>query len=552
MLSQEETHWQFEIRPCAERVFLDLFAQFKSTLTTPLLSVLQATLNAKSGHDLLMKEAMYNALGIAAPHLFDQFDFDAFSPQLLAEVQDPTLASIFKRRILLLISQWVSVKCSEANRPMLYEIVGSLMRNEDEGSGLKLAAAYTVQQLVDEWDWQISGFEPYASHFIRSLVHCLDIAQETESKMKILTSLGLICERMGNKIQADVECMLQQIPIEWDCSEGEHLLKVALLGLLTRIVLSQKEHSQQCYPVVLPLIQYSTDVSNFESVYLLEEALELWHAVLQNATEPSIHLVQLFPILLQDQCLPTATENLGKILLIIESSIMLLPGELASQGLAAQLVYDMVALLSELKSDALSHFTRVLGLAVQIWGHDCLRQEYIWRLTQLMISPHDNALIQTCYICLLSQIILSDTQKTVAALSAFPGSDLTQPFINTLSDRFDNIGHAKHRKLCAMALTALLGTGHNVFKDANVLACLGNIWEDVLTEVQANGDDLVYWVDDSALIEDIEPESPETQRRKQVSDRDPVCTTRLKQYIGSHYSLVDPSLLGTDIAKLLA
>lgn len=549
MISQEDEHWQFELRPCAEKVFLELFAQFKPILTEPLLRVLEETSTAQSERSMLMKEAMYNALGLAAAHLFDDFNFDEFLSRLETEIQDPSTPAIFKRRILVLISQWVPVKCSESARSVVYKIVGIHLQAQDPG--LCLSAAFAVQRILDDWDWNFDTFGPYSTHYLRCLVNCLAVAESMDAKMRILSTLGMICERMGQQIGPELNSLLDRIPVEWQNSGDQHMIKVALLGLLNRVVLGLKERSSVCYPLAIPLIQYSTDPTNSEHVYLCQDALELWHAILQNTVQPNDHLLHLFPILLRKELLCNATESLGKILYIIESSLLLFGQQLRLDGLDQQLVGDMIIMMPDLDSAALSQFARVLSFAGQIWGPRNFTSGNIIRLTELLLKPNENPVVDVCNLTLLNSLIIVDASYILGIWMAYHEGDLTRPVLEKMATRFDNIGHAKHRKQCAMALTELLSIGHPLFKNEEMQAWVGSIWSDVLAEVQSTGDDLVYWVEDSSLLEDLEVDTVESGRRKDLSERDLVCSTHLKAYIRAHTRLVDSKLLGSDLEGLL-
>lgn len=551
MIEQEDEHWLFSLRPCAEKVFIDLFAQFKSILIEPLLRVLDATSSAQSGSPFLMKEAMYNAVGLAATHLFDNFSLDDFLPQLEAEIQNPNVPTIFKRRILMLTSQWVTVKCSEKSRALVYKIVGVQLDSAE--TGICLSAAFAVQKILDDWEWTKDGFEPFSAHYIRCLVKCLEKSEEMETKMRILGTIGLICERMGVHTIPEIGGVLSMVPVEWQNSGDQHMIKVALLGLLNRIVLGLKGQAEGCYPIVLPLIQFSTDSANSEHVYLLEEALELWHAILQNAQASNGHLVQLFPVLLKHELLPSATENLGKILYIIESSLLLMGESIYRRDCASQpLLDDMISMLPNLESKALSQFTRVLGFAAQIWGLRSFTSTNITHLTELFLSQHQNAIKEVCLLSLLCQIIVLDASYIINVWMQYSQGDLTQTVVEKFAARFDNIGHSKYRKLCSMALTALIGVGHPCFRAESILRLIGTIWSDVLAEVQSTVDDLIYWADDSILLEDLEVDTAEINRRKVLSERDPVCTTHLKPYIKAHLQFIDTRLLGVDLGEFLS
>ena len=67
--------WQ----PCTECLFLSLFHEYQAILTPTLLSMLNESMGLIPPHDMnsiIKKDALYNAIGLAAFELFDEVDFD--------------------------------------------------------------------------------------------------------------------------------------------------------------------------------------------------------------------------------------------------------------------------------------------------------------------------------------------------------------------------------------------------------------------------------------------------------------------------------------------
>ncbi len=69
--------WEFEIRPCSEKLFMDLVVNYKDLLVQPLLSFFQSV-TGDSQSSVVTKDAVYTAMGLSAPIIFESFDFDAF------------------------------------------------------------------------------------------------------------------------------------------------------------------------------------------------------------------------------------------------------------------------------------------------------------------------------------------------------------------------------------------------------------------------------------------------------------------------------------------
>ncbi|KAL8203829.1 UNVERIFIED_CONTAM: Importin-11 [Gekko kuhli] len=128
--------WKYSLRPCTEVLFIDIFHEYNQTLTPVLLDMvhsLQGPTNVDDAQTLLIKDAVYNAVGLAAYELFDSVDFDQwFKSQLLAELQvTHNRYKPIRRRVIWLIGQWISVKFNSDLRPMLYEAICNLLQDQD-------------------------------------------------------------------------------------------------------------------------------------------------------------------------------------------------------------------------------------------------------------------------------------------------------------------------------------------------------------------------------------------------------------------------------------
>ena len=63
------------------------------------------------------------------------------------------------------------------------------------------------------------------------------------------------------------------LPLLWDQSGEEHLLKQAILTILVRIVDALKEESTRYHPLVLPLIKHAVEPGSVSSVPYISQSL---------------------------------------------------------------------------------------------------------------------------------------------------------------------------------------------------------------------------------------------------------------------------------------
>lgn len=72
-------------QPCTECLFLSLFHEYQAALTPLLLNMLNESMELIPPNDMsriVKKDALYNAIGLAAFELFDEVDFDGWFSQV--------------------------------------------------------------------------------------------------------------------------------------------------------------------------------------------------------------------------------------------------------------------------------------------------------------------------------------------------------------------------------------------------------------------------------------------------------------------------------------
>ncbi|KAF5912044.1 hypothetical protein HPG69_003318 [Diceros bicornis minor] len=318
--------WKYSLRPCTEVLFIDIFHEYNQTLTPVLLEMmqtLQGPTNVEDMNALLIKDAVYNAVGLAAYELFDSVDFDQwFKNQLLPELQ--VIHNRYKplrRRVIWLIGQWISVKFKSDLRPMLYEAICNLLQDQD---------------LV------------YLETMFTLLFQLLQQVTECDTKMHVLHVLSCVIERVNMQIRPYVGCLVQYLPLLWKQSEEHNMLRCAILTTLIHLVQGLGADSKNLYPFLLPVIQLSTDVSQPPHVYLLEDGLELWLVTLENSPCITPELLRIFQNM--SPLLELSSENLRTCFKIINGYIFLSSTEFL-QTYAVGLCQSFCELLKEITTE---------------------------------------------------------------------------------------------------------------------------------------------------------------------------------------------------------
>ena len=133
--------------------------------------------------------------------------------------------------------------------------------------------------------------------------------------------------------------------------------------------------SQRFHASLVPLVATSTSTETSDQIYLAEEALNLWSAILEQTATPAPQTTaQLFQNLIPS--LEVASEMLDRALSILDAYIYLIPSEIIRDS---QLIFGkFVPIISGTRREPIGLITNSLDLilnsAVQIGGVSAVEQ----------------------------------------------------------------------------------------------------------------------------------------------------------------------------------
>ncbi|XP_036164287.1 importin-11 isoform X4 [Myotis myotis] len=509
--------WKYSLRPCTEVLFIDIFHEYNQTLTPVLLEMmqrLQGPTNVEDMNALLIKDAVYNAVGLAAFELFDSVDFDQwFKNQLLPELQvTHNRYKPLRRRVIWLIGQWVSVKFKSDLRPMLYEAICNLLQDQD--LVVRIETATTLKLTVDDFEFRTDQFLPYLETMFTLLFQLLQQVTECDTKMHVLHVLSCVIERVNMQIRPYVGCLVQYLPLLWKQSEEHNMLRCAILTTLIHLVQGLGADSKNLYPFLLPVIQLSTDVSQPPHVYLLEDGLELWLVTLENSpciTPELLRIFQNMPPLLEQ-----SSENLRTCFKIINGYIFLSSTEFL------QVVENALKV------------NPVLGSQ--------MFQPILPCVFRGIIEGERYPVVMSTYLGVMGRVLLQNTSFFSSLLTVMAhkcNQEMDQLLGNMIEmwvDRMDNITQPERRKLSALALLSLLPSDNSVIQDkfCGIINIAVEGLHDVMTEDPETGTHkdcmLMSHLEEPKATEDEEPPTEQDKRKKMLALKDPVHSVSLQQF----------------------
>ncbi|KAG1675440.1 hypothetical protein FOA52_001738 [Chlamydomonas sp. UWO 241] len=562
----DDSAWAERSNLCAETLMLTLLTQHKVLLCPVVVHLLTAvsaecptgaTVGTMPGPRvcglpaaLLRKEAVYHAVSAAAYELHDYIDWGQWlRSSLLPELSDATpVMRPLRRRVAALVGDWVA-RVENVDRPALYRALVGCMSEAD--ACLQLTAVSTLRSLVDDWNFSDEQFAEWVGPTMQLLVHMLKAADELDSQTASFNLMNLVIERMGDHIRPFVTPILQLMPQLWADAEGAPLVRIQVLLAMCRLVHTLGPESPACYALVLPPTSTSIDVSNPESLSLMEDGLALLLILLRNApdAERGAPLLSLAPLLASAMAASTEHIRFGVAVL---TSMVLLGGAPFMQAHGASVASVFTAFFGNVNERGMlllfPAMELVLGAVPSV--APSVLQPALTRLLGLLMAGRESEVVTSNAMTVFARLLLISPAAFTQLLSDAAASGVSPPgappgaaaspeallsaLLDAWTDGFDSLASTRARKLCAVAMCRLLALPSPALLDAlePLLVCITGVW----SELEGGADDgaapsygLEYsWSvgDDGGLEVVVVAASDEAEgecmRRRALSESDPV------------------------------
>lgn len=559
----EDDVWEFSVRSCAEKLFLELVLNYKEHLVPPLIAVFESVANTNN-QDIFLKDSVYDAIGLAAAVLEDKINFGSFLNSTLAQevqINQPGY-NILRRRIAIVLGKWLLVK-EGLDRPLVYQIFQHILDKRDPLNDLvvRITAGRQLKNIILPFEFSIQTFRPYCASIISHLMTLINDVELGETKLALLNTLTTLVQSLEDEITPFADQIISFLPTLWEQAGDEFLMKQSILGILSTLMSAMKSNSRQYHSLIIPLIESSVKIDSDTRVYLLEDAIDLWATILQqtpvSAVPDMLPLVpHLFPML------EVGSDTLRKALEMTEIYVYLAPSQVLPSS--SLLLPTFVNLLEGAKREAIGLVLNIIDVflqsAIELGGVEALMSlisqflefKFLQTLFSGLRSAHNahqssgpnraknwlDVLVETDYLSILSRIILTSPNIFVdAAKAANPNEQFDFTIKWLLSEwfrHFDNISHPEKKKLNCLGLTALVQTGQPWILEH--LQELMGVWTETALEFYNDDDDKV---DDYLVYKDHEAlkavdETAEQEGRRKLLILDPIHRIDLKNFIRDH------------------
>ncbi|BBN14841.1 importin-11 [Marchantia polymorpha subsp. ruderalis] len=545
---QEMVQWREKLRPCAESLYLALFERHREMLAPLVVEMLkQASDNCPPAAPdadmqitpaLLLKEAVYNAVGVANYDLYDYIDFKSWYDSCLAQElhnRHPN-GRILRRRVAWLVGQWVSKIKDEMRRPIYSALLGLLGDND---LAVKLAACRSLHNLIDDVHFYEEEFVEFVPTCLQFLFEFMGTAQEFDSKLQIFNLVSLIIERLGEKVLPCVEKIMSFLPQVWQASEGQSLLRIQVILALQRLLMALGPQSPMCYELLFPILQYSTDVNQPDELNMLEDGMQLWQTTLRHAPVMVPQLQGLFPHLVA--VMEKSFDHLQVAMNIIESYVLLGGADFLRHH-AAGVVKILDSVVGNVNEKGMMCTLPVVDTLIQCFPGDApaILEAVLQKLVVLVVNGrNDSDIVRASSGAILARILVQNSgffaqftsQQSLAVALQQSGVTSTDQsalflFFDAWLDKIDSLTTLGKRKVCALALCVLLTLREPQILDRleQILSVCTSVLHETEEEKNGNPSNYSYWSSNAHSGEEGSVSSVESEesRKRQVLGADPI------------------------------
>lgn len=595
--------WEISLRSCSEKLFLDIIVNYKEVLVPRLVQVFYRY-TTPGQEEVFLKDSFYTAIGLAAAVLVNAFDFNVFLKSTLlpeSQLARPNY-HLIRRRIAIVLGQWTPVIPDSIEKAVVYRIMAQLLDPTDlNDQVVRVTAGRQLRPVLEPFEFPYDEFAPCATAVFQNLMALVKETELVETKMALLETVRLAVERMEAHVEPFSDDIMSLLPGLWGSHGEEHLMRQAILSMITSIINSLSRRSLKYHPQILPLIYDSVQPDSETQVYLLEDALDLWAAIIQQTPSadpaPSVDLLSLSSSLLP--LLTLGTESLRQTLDIIESYILLSPTSMLSPSFVGPLLSTLGSLISSknvgLRSaqreisritELLETFVKTLSVTRHFPNKDMQTQagqhliasaietSFLQTFLSLLKEAYDfnqdprpsrpaPAIVgttETELFSVLGRLVYFSPNLFIEAVSAASGPSTAPWLVSEWIAHFDSIGDIYRKKLHALAISSLFSlTNPPPPFMLEQLQSLMTIWTDLITELaedapeESRGDYL--WLPakpDHELPEEQASEwtaldrTPETERRSELSRFDPVHEINMRDFVARTMNSVVVGVGGQD------
>lgn len=547
------------------------------------------------GNTMLKRDALYRAIGTVtedAPHLYDlQGLFKSTLSPMLAVKTSSTAYQDVRFRVVMARAAWLIGRFGQtvivSDRGVLYDALISLLSLPDVVVAFNAVRAIRVMIEYTEpgspqWGSRLGSCIHGVVGIIhriksisrkRELLRFLDIATDKANVAAATACLNIVAQSLGPLWENGGQ-------IEGSADDGElSLLRISIVVLATELYKKLGAHAIRnitLRSLTMPMIRHGTNISTGGGgLYMMEDACELWAALIAASEEYSEDLNNYFPCV--KQILENDYDNL-KVLSHVIQGYALLGGEAFMQS-HGKLVAELLEMpMGYVRDRGVFAICDAIDVCLQLFGQNAcaLFMNLLCLMFTRFMYDRDSQVVSAAYDFLILRAAIYDWDALEQYM--FSGNEeAIVSFVRKTIEVVDIMYLARRRKLAAVALCGIIRRNAHRPALLEQMPAVLNVCVQILAESktrstarQRRGDYENYvsrYGEEGprSTVKDVANglksciyENPEAQRRQKLCERDvPVVmdvgqvTREMIQYIKARDENVFNAVIANTDTKIL-
>eukprot|EP01132_Coremiostelium_polycephalum_P003782 gene3782-4706_t len=459
---------QTELKPCAYNLFIILMRHFHADSVSIVISMLEYVIQQVpvSDQQLLLRESCYMTIGLGYYELYDKVNFSSlFSNVFIRELQNPdNRYKIIKRRILWLMSYWAG-KIPEELKVSVVQALLECINNND--IVIALTAMDALKAYIDDLEFNFEGYKPFVDMTFSSFIKLFNRTVDVETRCNLLTSLGVIFIKFLDNVKPFSRSVLELFSICWNGGQAEPMLKSSIVRCVTLFLQALNSDPTEFFEFLLPVIDHSTKPKTEESVYLLEDGLDLWFNTMVRVPTMNQILLAMFGNIVETM---KQTIDYSEICLKILDTYILLGSNGFFQVYGMEVVQMIERLIGDIDEKATNMIIKPIDRILQkfpVEGAILMEPIFLKLFNILLFQEEPSNIVVVQYLAVFARLITNNTEAffrfvdkqpliNYQSIGVFNLNQLYKAFLELWIDKTDSIGESEQRKLSAIAFCKLI------------------------------------------------------------------------------------------------
>ena len=461
VFDQEAEDGDVDVKEKASQVFAGLLESGGDGFVSEFAKAITPIIESEQS-DMSAKESAYHVMGLGwgpFPEVMSEEQADRWVTSAIRDARQTT-NKFLQRRAFWVIGQWAYNIKTQMRSEVYSLLIQGMDASLSQNVVIRITCLESLQHLITD-EFEYKAFGPLINKFFPALIHLMNSCNHVDLKVTCLGMLGFVVRQVGGEAFSEFASPFAQLlQKQWNAeaaisAEAYYKTKVldALAACVSQIILFAGD-CEQIHNLSCSIVFQSLSVSNPQYLDLADNAVILWLHTIGTSTQITPGLLQCF----KETMFPLLDKDFMEYetLLQVLRQYVLLGGMELMQSSGKVIVDRLQQVLQLTKHDCPKQAAVIVEDIVTLYPP---LREPLSGLISYMLQVVMNATEREAYLCVDHLVVVCRYIAEVpACIKMLLENQGLVPLVKKICDFSDNdfITRADHRKICAVALSAIV------------------------------------------------------------------------------------------------